>query len=81
MRPGVLRYGDALAIRLSGEAIQSLTFTGPVLAEPTKAWLLEGRGLTLREGFAATITEYLIYTFVILRDPRMTRHRHRSPAC
>jgi hypothetical protein len=37
----VLRYRDALAIRLSGEAIQSLTLTGPVLAEPTKAWLLE----------------------------------------
>jgi hypothetical protein len=64
LRTGVLRYRDALGIRLSGEAIQSLTFTGPVLAEPTKAWLLETRGLTLREGFAATITEYLIYTFV-----------------
>src|SRR2546423_15666359 len=64
LRPGVLRYRDALAIRLSGEAVQSLTVTGPVLAEPTKAWLLESRGLTLREGFAATMTEYLIYTFV-----------------
>jgi hypothetical protein len=64
LRPHVLRYRDALAIRLSGEAIQSLTFTGPVLAEPTKAWLLETRGLTLKEAFAATITEYLIYTFV-----------------
>ncbi len=64
LRPGVLRYRDALAIRLSGEAIHSLTFTGPVLAEPTKAWLLEARGLTLKEGFAATITEYLIYTLV-----------------
>jgi hypothetical protein len=64
LRRHVLRYRDALAIRLSGEAIQSLTLTGPVLAEPTKAWLLETRGLTLQEGFAATITEYLIYTFV-----------------
>ena len=64
LRRHVLRYRDALAIRLSGEAIQSLTLTGPVLAEPTKAWLLETRGLTLKEGFAATITEYLIYTFV-----------------
>src|SRR5947208_5281879 len=64
LRTGVLRYRDALAIRLSGEAIQSLTFTGPILAEPTKAWLLEAYGLTLKEGFAATITEYLIYTFV-----------------
>jgi hypothetical protein len=64
LRPGVLRYGDALAIRLSGEAIQSLTFTGPILSQPTKAWLLEGHGLTLKEGFAATITEYLICAFV-----------------
>jgi lysylphosphatidylglycerol synthase-like protein len=64
LRRHVLRYRDAFAIRLSGEAIQSLTLTGPVLAEPTKAWLLETRGLTLKEGFAATITEYLIYTFV-----------------
>ena len=64
LRTGVLRYADALAIRLSGEAIHSLTFTGPLLAEPTKAWLLEQRGLTLKEGFAATITEYLIFTFV-----------------
>ena len=64
LRTGVLRYGEALAIRLSGEAIQSLTFTGPVLSQPTKAWLLEGHGLTLKEGFAATITEYLICAFV-----------------
>jgi len=64
VRIDVLRYRDALAIRLSGEAIQSLTFTGPVLAEPTKAWLLETHGLTLKEGFAATITEYLIYMLV-----------------
>jgi Lysylphosphatidylglycerol synthase TM region len=64
LRPNVIRYRDALAIRLSGEAIQSLTLTGPVLAEPTKAWLLETRGLTLKEAFAATLTEYLIYTFI-----------------
>jgi len=64
LQRGVVGYGDALAIRLSGEAIQSLTFTGPLLAEPTRAWLLERRGLTLKEGFAATITEYLICSFV-----------------
>jgi hypothetical protein len=64
LRSGLLRYSDALAIRLSGEAVQSLTFTGPVLAQPTKAWLLEGHGLSLKEGFAATITEYLICSFV-----------------
>jgi hypothetical protein len=40
VRSGLLRYRGALAVRLSGESIQSLTFTGPVLSEPTKAWLL-----------------------------------------
>ena len=64
LRPGLLRFGDAFAIRLSGDAVESLTFTGPLLAEPTRAWLLERRGLTLTEGFAATITEDLICTFV-----------------
>ena len=58
-----LSFRDALWIRLSGEAVQFLTFTGPFLAEPAKAWLLKGRGLSAVEGFAATITEYLAYTF------------------
>jgi hypothetical protein len=53
-------FGDAFRIRLSGDAMQSLTFTGPFLGEPTKAWLLKGRGLTLTEGFAATLAEYLV---------------------
>jgi hypothetical protein len=61
---GPLRVRDALWIRLSGEAVQFLTFTGPFLAEPAKAWLLKGRGLTATEGFAATLTEYLSYMFI-----------------
>jgi hypothetical protein len=64
LQSGVLRYRDALAIRLAGEAVQTLTLTGPVLAEPTKGWLIERRGLTFKDGFAATLTEYLIYSFV-----------------
>lgn len=59
-----LRFRDALWIRLSGEAVQFLTFTGPFLAEPAKALLLKGRGLKATEGFAATLTEYLSYTFM-----------------
>jgi hypothetical protein len=58
-----LGFLDALWIRLAGEAVQFLTFTGPFLAEPAKAWLLKGRGLSAIEGFAATLTEYLCYTF------------------
>ena len=63
-RPGAVAYGDALAVRLSGDAIQFLTSTGPFLAEPSKALLLVRRGLTTTEGFAVTIGEYLAYTFV-----------------
>jgi hypothetical protein len=64
VRTPALPFGDALAIRLSGEAVESLTLTGPLLAEPTKAWLLERHGLTRMEGYAATLTEYLICTIV-----------------
>ena len=60
LRSRQVPFRDALWIRLSGDAMQSLTFTGPFLGEPTKAWLLRSRGLTLTEGFAATLTEYLL---------------------
>jgi uncharacterized membrane protein YbhN (UPF0104 family) len=56
-------YRDLVAIRLAGEAVQYLTFTGPILAEPAKALLLRNRGLPTTHAFAATIAEYLIYTF------------------
>jgi hypothetical protein len=62
--PTRLRFVEAVAIRLSGEAVQVLTVTGPLLAEPTRAWLLQRRGLTLTQGFAATISEYLVSLFV-----------------
>lgn len=55
-------YWDILRIRLSGEAVQFLTFTGPLLAEPAKMWLLERRGLSAKQAIAATVAEYLIYT-------------------
>lgn len=63
-RPGAVAFADAFAIRLSGEAVQFLTSTGPFVAEPSKALLLGRRGLTKTEGFSATIAEYLTYTFV-----------------
>jgi hypothetical protein len=58
-----LPFRDALWIRLAGEAVQFLTFTGPFLAEPAKAWLLAGRTRSAVHGFAATLTEYLTYMF------------------
>jgi uncharacterized membrane protein YbhN (UPF0104 family) len=54
-----LGYRDALAIRLSGEAVQYLTFSGPILSEPAKALLLRRHGLTTWQGLAATLGEYL----------------------
>jgi hypothetical protein len=52
-------FVEALWIRLSGEAVECLTFTGPMLSEPTKAWLLQRTGFELSEGLSATLTEYL----------------------
>lgn len=58
-----LAWREAFWIRLAGEAVQFLTFTGPFLAEPAKAWLLAGRRRGAVEGFAATLTEYLANLF------------------
>ncbi|HVW85384.1 MAG TPA: lysylphosphatidylglycerol synthase domain-containing protein [Bryobacteraceae bacterium] len=56
-------YWDLVKIRLSGEAIQFLSSTGPFLAEPAKAWFLRRSGVSARRAIAATILEYLIYSF------------------
>src|SRR5881396_1221204 len=62
--PGALSIADALRIRVSGEAVDFLSFSGPLAAEPTKAWLLHKRGLDLSAGLAATLAEYLASSFV-----------------
>src|SRR5438093_13536647 len=54
-----LGFVNAFRIRLCGEAVEFLTCTGPIMAEPAKAWLLQQCGLDLAEGLAATLTEYL----------------------
>jgi hypothetical protein len=56
-------YWDLVKIRLAGEAVQFLTSTGPFVSEPAKALLLRNRGFHTPHAFAATISEYLIYTF------------------
>lgn len=61
---GQVRFADVLRIRLAGEAVGRLTFTGPFLAEPAKGWLLTRRGLTAADAFGAIVTEYLLYTVV-----------------
>jgi lysylphosphatidylglycerol synthase-like protein len=57
-------FRDVLRIRLSGDTIESLTFTGPFVAEPAKGWLLTRSGLPADQAFAAIATEYLLYDVV-----------------
>jgi hypothetical protein len=59
-----ISYKDVLRVRLSSEAVERLTFTGPFLAEPAKGWLLKRRGLPTADAFAAVATEYLLYTII-----------------
>jgi hypothetical protein len=59
---GTLKYRDVLLVRLSGEAVEMLTFTGPFLAEPAKGWLLTRRGLSGPDAFGGVAVEYLLYT-------------------
>ncbi len=56
-------YWDLVKFRLSGEAVQFLTGTGPFLAEPAKMWLLRRQGLSTVRAVAATVSEFLMYTF------------------
>jgi Lysylphosphatidylglycerol synthase TM region len=55
-------YLNLLRIRMAGEAVELLTFTGPMLSEPTKGFLLRDHGLSWPNAFAATFCEYLSYS-------------------
>jgi hypothetical protein len=55
-------YRDVLAARVSAEAVRLLTFTGPLLAEPSKVWLLGRRGLAAKSGVAAIAAEILAHS-------------------
>jgi hypothetical protein len=59
-----LDYRQVLRIRLVGEAVEMLTFTGPFLAEPAKGRLLSSRGVPRAHAFGAVVIEYLLYTVV-----------------
>jgi hypothetical protein len=59
-----LGYRPVLRIRLVGEAVEMLTFTGPFLAEPAKGRLLSGQGIASAHAFGAVVIEYLLYTVV-----------------
>jgi len=75
---------DVLRIRLSGEAVEALTYTGPLLAEPTKGMLLTSRGVPTVNAFAAISLEYLLYTvssaaFGAIAALLIMRHRPLPP--
>jgi hypothetical protein len=55
-------YAEVLRVRLAGEAVEMLTFSGPFLAEPAKGWLLTRHGLAGAHAFGAVAIEYLLYT-------------------
>jgi Lysylphosphatidylglycerol synthase TM region len=59
-----LTYSSVLQVRVAGEAVETLTFTGPFLAEPAKGWLLAERGADGADAFGAVAIEYLLYTLV-----------------
>jgi hypothetical protein len=62
--PGGPGFRSTLRVRLAGEAIEMLTFTGPFLAEPSKGWLLTQQGVGAADAFGAIALEYLLYTAV-----------------
>jgi Lysylphosphatidylglycerol synthase TM region len=56
------RLRHVLHVRLSGEAVEMLTFTGPFLAEPAKGVMLTKYGVEQRDAIRAIATEYALYT-------------------
>ena len=62
--PERLSIVDAVRVRIAGEAVDFLSFSGPLAAEPAKAWLLHKRGFDVSVGLAATLAEYLTSSFV-----------------
>jgi putative ABC transport system permease protein len=55
---------QAFAVRLGGEAISFLTFTGPLLGEATKVALLRKR-VPLMHGVPALVVDNLLYNFSV----------------
>lgn len=55
-----VKYRNVLAARLAGEAMNLMTFTGPVLAEATKAAMLRNR-ITFARSAAAVIVDDIMY--------------------
>jgi uncharacterized protein (TIRG00374 family) len=59
------KYRYAVAARLGGEAVNVLSFTGPLLGEATKAALLKKR-VPLSHGAAAVVVDNILYDISVI---------------
>jgi hypothetical protein len=57
-------FVDAWRIRFAAEAIETLTFTGPFLAEPAKGYMFIRRGVAPARAAGVIAFEYIVYTVV-----------------
>jgi hypothetical protein len=64
MPKGILPFRELWWIRLSSEAVEMITLTGPWLAEPAKGWLLKRRGLSTAQAVGFVMLEYFLYIMV-----------------
>ena len=55
----------AVSVRLGGEAVSVLTFTGPLLGEATKATLLKNR-VPLAQGISAVVVDNILYDISVI---------------
>lgn len=59
--PDSLTLRRVITIRFGVEGVEMLTLTGPFVAEPAKAWLLQRAGLDGPKAVGAVVGEYLLY--------------------
>jgi uncharacterized membrane protein YbhN (UPF0104 family) len=64
-RQNSFTFYDAITIRLAGEAVGVLTFTGAMASETTKTALLKKK-LTLSDGLATIVVDNLLYNISLL---------------
>src|SRR5947207_3298548 len=59
-----LSYAEVWRVRMSGEAVEVLTLSGPFLAEPAKGWLLTRYGFSTADAYGGVALEYLLNTVI-----------------
>jgi hypothetical protein len=58
------QFRELARISLLSEAARSITLTGPLVSEPTRAWLIRRQGVPSAQAVAATVTEYVANSLV-----------------